>query len=609
MDVRPETSYNSPPARSMGTTLLKCNDIREWISLCFCANRIRRYFSFSDMIFREGPMTRARSFQFVLLLFSLAVALPSAVAQVTVATVSAGNSPFGVAVNSITNKTYVANQDDNTVTVIDGATNNTTTVPVGVYPYAVAVDSATNKIYVANYCGSDLTCSSSGTVTVIDGATNNTVTVNAGFSPEDVEVNAVTNQIYAVNYCGDDNLCSIAGTVTVIDGTTNNVVNTVIVGFSPYFAAVNSATNQIYVANDCGNDVNCQSLGTVTDIDGTTGNTTTVNAEAFPYGIAVNTVTNQIYVANQCGNDLTCNSAGTVTVIDGSTHNTTTVNVGAFPNLVAVDLVTNEVYVPNYCGSDLTCNSAGTVTVINGATNHTVPVAVGDNPQTLAVNPTTNRIYVPNSADATVSVIAGDTALQFVSVTPCRLIDTRLTGGPIQGGTFQNFPIPQEGGCNIPDTAAAYALYVSVMPQGQLGYLTIWPTGEYRPVVATLNSLDGRIKADAAIVTGGVGGAVSVYVTDTTNVILDIDGYFAPASGSTLAFYPLPPCRVADPRHSTYPPGLGPPYLTGGHERAFPILNATSCNIPSSGAAAYSLNFSVVPHGPLGYMTVWPDRK
>src|ERR1022692_3383981 len=134
----------------------------------------------------------------------------------------------------------------------------------------------------------------------------------------------------------------------------------------------------------------------------------------LPLMASVNAVTNQIYVANQCGNDLTCNSAGTVTVIDGSTHNTTTVNVGAFPDFVAVDSVTNEIYVTNYCGSDLTCNSAGTVTVINGATNNTVPVAVGDTPLTLAVNAATNRIYVANLIDATVSVIAGDTALQFV---------------------------------------------------------------------------------------------------------------------------------------------------------------------------------------------------
>ena len=82
-------------------------------------------------------------------------------------------------------------------------------------------------------------------------------------------------------------------------------------------------------------------------------------------------------------------------------------------------------------------------------------------------------------------------AQQFVPATPCRLIDTRLTGGPIPGGTYRNFPIPQEGGCNIPTTAAAYSLNVSVVPQGQLAYLTIWPTDEVRPVVATLNRTAG----------------------------------------------------------------------------------------------------------------------
>ena len=77
----------------------------------------------------------------------------------------------------------------------------------------------------------------------------------------------------------------------------------------------------------------------------------------------------------------------------------------------------------------------------------------------------------------------------------------------------------------------------------------MWPAGiDLRPVVSTLNSLDGRIKADAAIVPAGTNGAVNVYVTDTTNVILDINGYFAPVTPSTLAFYPLPPCRVADTR-------------------------------------------------------------
>ncbi|MGA3054006.1 MAG: hypothetical protein ABSD63_07345 [Candidatus Korobacteraceae bacterium] len=203
-------------------------------------------------------------------------------------------------------------------------------------------------------------------------------------------------------------------------------------------------------------------------------------------------------------------------------------------------------------------------------------------------------------------------AQQFVPLAqPCRAVDTRPEqggDGPIQGGTQQEFPISSAGSCATMPSAAVYSMNVSVVPNGSLGYLTVWPAGQARPTVSTLNSQDGRIKANAAIVPAGANGEISVFATDTTNVIVDVNGYFAPVSGSTLAFYPLPPCRVADTRHSGYPQGLGPPSLTGDQERQFPILNATTCNVPST-AAAYSLNFSVVPHGPLGYMTVWPTGE
>ena len=611
-------------------------------------------------------MRTPRNFLLVPLICLLAASLPSA-AQVVVATVPTGRGPLGIAINQVTNKTYVADYCGNscgtlgTVTVIDGATNTTTTINVGAYPQAVAVNPATNKIYVVNSCGNDLKCASLGTVTVIDAGNNNsTATVTVGFSPDAVAVNAATNQIYVVNYCGSDRNCVSNGTVTVIDGASNNtstvnvddypeavVVNAttnkiyvanscgtggvpcntggtvtaidannmnntarVNVGFLPHYLTLNAVTNQIYVSNNCGNDVTCGSPGTVTVIDGASNNTSTVNVGDFPYEIAANSATNQIYVVNKCGNDISCNSLGTVTVIDANNNNNTaSVEVGYKPTYLDIDTITNEVYVPNLCRAVGTCASPGTVTVIYGAANNTAQVTVGDSPVGVAVNSVTNRIYIPNSTDQTASIIAGDTALQFVNVTPCRLEDTRQVsggGGPIPGGSFETFnlvQLAQKKNCSDLSSASAFSLNVTVVPQQPLGYLTIWPGGQNQPNVSTLNSLDARVKANAAIVTSGVSGTVSVFVSNTSDVILDIDGYFTLAGQSTLAFYTLPPCRVADTRNANLPSGLGPPYMKGGVARDFPILKS-NCSIPSN-AQAYSFNITAVPRVPLGYLTVW----
>lgn len=122
--------------------------------------------------------------------------------------------------------------------------------------------------------------------------------------------------------------------------------------------------------------------------------------------------------------------------------------------------------------------------------------------------------------------------MNFYPVAPCRVADTRGAGGPFGGPEMgatetRSFSIPS-GGCNIPQTAAAYSLNVTVVPGAVLSYLTAWPTGSPRPFVSTLNSFDGAIVANAAIVPAGANGAISVYVTNPTHVILDINGYFAP---------------------------------------------------------------------------------
>jgi len=146
--------------------------------------------------------------------------------------------------------------------------------------------------------------------------------------------------------------------------------------------------------------------------------------------------------------------------------------------------------------------------------------------------------------------------LQFVPVTPCRVADTRgpsgAFGGPsMAGGGSRSFVVPQSA-CDIPASAQAYSFNVTVVPKGPLSYLTLWPTGQSQPFVSTLNSFGGEVVANAAIVPAGTGGAVSVFVTDPTDVILDINGYFAASTASgAYSFYPAAPCRVADTRGAT----------------------------------------------------------
>jgi hypothetical protein len=263
--------------------------------------------------------------------------------------------------------------------------------------------------------------------------------------------------------------------------------------------------------------------------------------------------------------------------------------------------------------------SAPWINVATTASGFTVSV----NPAGLAVGPHSGTISVtapgatnsPQTVSVTLTISASAqippaSAARFVPITPCRIADTRNATGPFGGPslprqTSRDFAVPASA-CGIPSAAVAYSMNVAVVPSGALGFLTLWPTGQPQPLVATLNS-DGRIKSNAAIVPAGANGAISVFVTDATDVILDINGYFVPASNaSALAFYPVTPCRVADTRNPTAP--LGGPSLAAQGTRSFPI-QASSCGLPAS-AQAYSLNFAAVPKGPtLGFMTAWPAGR
>jgi len=169
-------------------------------------------------------------------------------------------------------------------------------------------------------------------------------------------------------------------------------------------------------------------------------------------------------------------------------------------------------------------------------------------------------------------------------------------------GATCEVPIPQST-CDIPPAARAYSLNVTVLPPGPLGYLSVWPTGQTQPVVSTLNLFDAAVAANAAIVPGGTNGSINVFVSDASEVIIDINGYFAPPDSQAPAFYPAAPCRIVDTRLGSGKSGLfGPPAMGVGSTRNIPVP-LSACVTPPW---AYSLNMTVLPPGPLIYLTTWP---
>lgn len=85
-------------------------------------------------------------------------------------------------------------------------------------------------------------------------------------------------------------------------------------------------------------------------------------------------------------------------------------------------------------------------------------------------------------------------------------------------------------------TAQAYSLNFTAVPPASLGYLTAWPSGESQPLVSSLNSPTGTIVANAVIVSAGASGAVNVSSSDQTNLVIDINGYFAPPALNLRTF-------------------------------------------------------------------------
>jgi hypothetical protein len=118
--------------------------------------------------------------------------------------------------------------------------------------------------------------------------------------------------------------------------------------------------------------------------------------------------------------------------------------------------------------------------------------------------------------------------------------------------------------------------------------------------VASLNDPTGTVLSNAVVVPAGTGGAVNVFTTDSTDLVIDINGYFAPPGAGGLSLYTVAPCRVLDSRL----PSGSPPFNTTRDVN----VTASPCGVPAT-AQAFVFNATVVPPGFLGYITMWPQGQ
>jgi hypothetical protein len=61
-------------------------------------------------------------------------------------------------------------------------------------------------------------------------------------------------------------------------------------------------------------------------------------------------------------------------------------------------------------------------------------------------------------------------------------------------------------------------------------WLTAWDTGSPQPAASTLNDYAGLITSNSAVVPAGTGGSINIFTKDATQVVIDINGYYAASS-------------------------------------------------------------------------------
>jgi len=208
----------------------------------------------------------------------------------------------------------------------------------------------------------------------------------------------------------------------------------------------------------------------------------------------------------------------------------------------------------------------------------------------------------------------------FVSITPCRLFDTRPAPDNVgdrrsplgAGEAFERLVWGTNGNCTIPTTAVGISFNVTVPDAGIDGFMTIFPADAPRPASSIINPVAGAgVKSNGGVVGLSATGRIKLFTSrGPVDALLDINGYFVGSvSGlqeTTGPAGPTGPQGTTGPAGPTGPQGnTGPAGPTGPQGNTGPAGPQGEAGAPGANA----LHAELIDAGgnPLGTILPWSD--
>jgi Tol biopolymer transport system component len=201
---------------------------------------------------------------------------------------------------------------------------------------------------------------------------------------------------------------------------------------------------------------------------------------------------------------------------------------------------------------------------------------------------------------------------RFKGITPKRLLDTRTSGGKLNGPGTRDLVVTGSG-TGVPSGATAVVLNVtSTEASSAAGYVTVGPKGGLDTNTSSLNLQPGATVPNLVTAKVGSGGQISLYTNlGSVHLIVDVFGYYAPDDGD--AFTGVQPSRVLDTRGDNVPAPWpsGQPFVGGnavfgqmdlpvaGVADVPPEARAVVLNVTSTEATTANGYVTVAPAGGL----------